>query len=386
MTATRRPNPSADQDARASQPKLRLAIVIGTRAQMVKMAPVMRGLQERGIPYWFLHSGQHRETFDDLRRDFGVKPPDLEAVDSTGDAKTLIRFSGWSLQAMTALRRRRRLLPFTDGYVLIHGDTASTLWGAALARLTNNRVVHVESGLRSFNLLDPFPEELFRLLTFRLTDVYACPDATAANNLARHSGERLTLGGNTLYDSLGIALAADVAPELPIPQGRFGIVSIHRFETLYSRSRLDAVVEGITRAARRSPMLVIAHPPLVHRLRQRNHLEVLQHADDVHVIPRMSYFPFITLLRRSAFVITDGGSNQEELAYLGKPTLVLRSATERQEGLGRNAVMAPVKASSIESFPDQAQQLQAPPLRYAHSPSERLVTWLNQQLSEPPGT
>ena len=362
---------------------MRLAVIIGTRAQMVKMAPVMRGLQDAGLDYWFLHTGQHCETFNDLRRDFGVKPPDAEAVASADDAKTLLRFGGWSLYAAAALAlSRRRILPLTGGLVLVHGDTASTVWGALLGRLTGNRVVHVESGLRSFRLLHPFPEELFRLITFRLAQVYACPDAWAMQNLKAYRGERLDLGGNTLYDALLRALQAEVEPAPPPPEGRFGVVSIHRFETLYRRGRLGAVVDGVLAAARHCPMLVIAHPPLVQRLRGTGLLTALNDAAEVRLVPRMSYFPFITLLRRSAFVVTDGGSNQEELAYLGKPTLVLRDATERQEGLGANAMLAPVAAASIRDFVGAADGCRRPPLCYAHSPSGRLVYWLRQELGE----
>jgi UDP-N-acetylglucosamine 2-epimerase (non-hydrolysing) len=348
---------------------------------MVKMAPVMRALQDSGIEYWFLHTGQHRETFDDLRRDFGVKPPDADAVSSSDDAKSLFRFGHWSLQAASALAfRARHLLPVRAGFVLVHGDTASTIWGALLGKATGNAVVHVESGLRSFRLWNPFPEELFRLATFRLTNVYACPDARAVSNLQGHRGERIDLGGNTLYDAFGMALAAGTAPGTPVPTSRFGVISVHRFETLYRRPRLEAVVDGVIAAARLCPLLVVGPPPLVHRLKRAGLLEQLETAPGVRVIPRMSYFPFITLLRRSAFVVTDGGSNQEELAYLGKPTLILREATERSEGLGANAVIQPVDARSIVSFAQESQLMATAPLRYEHSPSLRLVTWLQERM------
>lgn len=374
-------NRSTSPNSSSKIAKVRLAVVIGTRAQMVKMAPVMRALQDASLDYWFLHSGQHRETFDDLRRDFGVKIPDAEAVASADDAKTLLRFGGWTLQAVASLvLRRRQMLPVSGGLVLVHGDTASTPWGALLGRLTGNRVVHVESGLRSFRLLHPFPEELFRLLTFRLADVYACPDATALANVAKYRGERLDLGGNTLYDALHQALEAELEPDPTAPKGPYGVVSIHRFETLYRQRRLSAVVDGVITAAEHRLMLVVAHPPLVHRLRRYGLLGHLEQTAGVRLVPRMSYFPFITLLRRSTFVVTDGGSNQEELAYLGKPTLILRDATERGEGLGSNAVMAPVAAASIQRFADAPEQYVSAPLCYPHSPTERLVAWLQSQI------
>ena len=354
-----------------------IAIVIGTRAQMVKMAPVMRALQDADIDYWFLQSGQHRETFDDLRREFGVKPPDAEAVNTKDDAKSLFLFGGWSLRAARALlMSRRKMLPMSGGIVLVHGDTASTVWGALLGRLTGNAVLHVESGLRSFRITHPFPEEIFRLATFSLASAYACPDDRAIRNLAAYRGEKINLGGNTLYDAFRRASDAKDLPKPDIPSEAYGVISIHRFETLYSHTRLQAVVACILAAAQRYAVLVVAHPPLVHRLKSTGLLETLNQAAGVRLISRMPYFPFITLLRRSTFVVTDGGSNQEELAYLGKPTLILRKASERHEGLGANAILAPLQTSSVVDFLDHLDQYKTSPLSYDQSPTTRLINWL----------
>ena len=361
---------------------VRVAVVIGTRAQMVKMAPVMRALQDAGIDYWFLHSGQHRETFDDLRREFGVKQPDAEAIATAGDVKTLFAFGSWSIRAAASLfLSKRRILPMTCGIVLVHGDTASTVWGAMLGRLTGNAVMHVESGLRSFRLMHPFPEELFRLLTFTLATAYACPDQRAITNLNAYKGEKVDLGGNTLYDAFQRARTAMVTPDPAAPTEPFGIVSIHRFETIYRTRRLKTLVDCVMAVAERYQVLLVAHPSLMHRLRQTGLLQRLEQAPNVKITPRMPYFPFVTLLQRSTFVVTDGGSNQEELAYLGKPTLIFREASERHEGLSTNAVLGSISLRAVIDFLDQIDLYTHEPLTYPHSPTQRLIDWIVSNLS-----
>lgn len=358
---------------------MRIAVVIGTRAQMVKMAPVMRAMQDIGIDYWFLHTGQHRETFDDLRQDFGVKPPDAEAVSTTADVKTLFGFGSWSFRiAVALLFSRRRILPICHGVVLVHGDTASTVWGALLGRMTGNAVVHVESGLRSFHLMHPFPEELFRLVTFKLATAYACPDSKAVANLSSYKGEKLNMMGNTLYDSFLLAQGTRLTAEPLIQAEKFGLVSIHRFETIYRRRRLKSLVDCIMTVAKRYMVLLVAHPPLIHRLSQTGLLQVLEQSSRIKIIPRMSYFPFVALLKQSTFVITDGGSNQEELAYLGKPTLILRKASERYEGLGKNALLGSISPSTVINFLNRLDCYRRKPLAYTHSPTQRLIDWINR--------
>jgi UDP-N-acetylglucosamine 2-epimerase (non-hydrolysing) len=364
---------------------LRVAVVIGTRAQMVKMAPVMRALQDARIPYWFLHTGQHRETFDDLREEYGVKPPDQEVVATTDDAKDLLRFGGWGTAILARLvRRRQALLPFRNGIVLVHGDTASTVWGALLGRLTGNRVFHVESGLRSYNLLSPFPEELLRLITFHLSDVYGCPADWAMANLQGFKGTKIDLGANTLYDAYRTSLHIPVDLPFEPPKAPYSVFSIHRFETLYRRSHLEQVVECIERAAVHQHTLVVKHSALMHRLSKAGLLPRLHRHSAIQLIPRVRYAGFMQLIRSAEFVVTDGGSNQEELYYMGKPTLLLRKATERREGLGQNARMAPVGSPQIEAFFEHYRDYRQPPVLLSASPSAVIVDWIRANyLSKP---
>ena len=155
-------------------------IVLGTKAQLVKMAPVMVRLRDRDIPYRFVHTGQHQATMSEMLDEFGLKHPDV-VLHRGRDVVSLPQMAVWTAGILwKCLTRRREIFGEpARGIVLVHGDTLSTLLGALMGKVARLRVGHVESGLRSFRLFDPFPEEIIRLLTFRLSDSLYCPGSWA---------------------------------------------------------------------------------------------------------------------------------------------------------------------------------------------------------------
>jgi UDP-N-acetylglucosamine 2-epimerase (non-hydrolysing) len=364
----------------AGQPGGRIAVVIGTRAQLIKMAPLMRLLQDRGIAYRFIHTAQHRESLEEILEDFGVKSPDYVLFEWDDEARTLARFGGWLLRAgALLLRDRRRILPGRGGIVLTHGDTTSTIWGAALGRLTGNRVMHVESGLRSHRLLQPFPEEINRLVTFWLSDVYACPNDWALANLDRFRGVKLNTGANTLTDAVRMALEAGDGGTPGEDAGEYAVASVHRFENLFPRGRLAKVVEILEAVAESLPVRFLLHPPTRRQLDALGLRQRLDRNPRIETGPRLGFFAFHELVSRAAFVITDGGSNQEELSYTGKPALLLRDVTERIEGLGRNVVVCGLDLERARAFASSYERYRQPPQSLDIRPSERIVEWLVAQ-------
>ena len=140
-------------------------IVLGTKAQLVKMAPVMVRLTERGIPYRFIHTGQHQATMSEMLEEFELEQPDV-VLYSGRDIVSLPQMALWLLRILfqCLVSRKRVFGEDARGIVLVHGDTFSTLLGALMGRVARLRVGHVESGLRSFDVFHPFPEEITRLL------------------------------------------------------------------------------------------------------------------------------------------------------------------------------------------------------------------------------
>lgn len=356
-------------------------VFIGTKAQLIKMAPIMRELQRRNIEYNFIFSGQHQETIHDLRENFGIKDPDI-ILHNGRDITGIIQMSMWMLKILCKTLFSKKSLWKRDknGIVLNHGDTFSTLLGSLLAKLHGHRCAHVESGLRSFDIFNPFPEELVRRVTFLLTDIYYCPTDAAIKNVEKYRGKKVLTNGNTLYDALSTIKNQTAHPSLEIPNTPYAIASFHRFENIFNNQNLEKIIDIITETAQKIKVLIIAHKPTLIRLQKNNLLEKLKQHKNIELRPRYDYKNFIKLVIGSNYVITDGGSNQEECYYLGKPCLIIRSATERNEGLGSNAVLSNFDKKTISLFTETYQQHTAPEVTISPSPSEIIVEDLITQL------
>ena len=371
-----------------SAPAGTISCIVGTRAQLIKMAPVLLELERRRVAYRFVLTGQHEETIADLLAEFGIATRP-ERLFERGEVTRAWQAPWWFLGGLGRLWRRRRELLGAGGgrrgVAVVHGDTFSTLLGALAGRLAGAWVVHVESGLRSFRLLHPFPEELTRRLVFRLTDVACCPGRWACENLAGYRLERLDTGGNTLVDA--VALARRAAPG-PAREDAYAVCSLHRFENIFRRRRFDALLGLVERAAARCPVVFVLHPATRARLLRYGWLGRLEANPRIELRARMGYLDFMRLLAAARFVITDGGSNQEELSYLGIPTLLMREATERTEGLGETATLGGSDPAVLERFLDGLRDAPrpafSPPLL---SPSaliaERLESLAGGRPSEP---
>ncbi len=353
-------------------------VILGTKAQLVKMAPVMAELQRRDQPYNFIFTGQHQETMDALRGNFAVKAPDVVLYRGR-DITSVGRMLLWMLRILAqSMVQRRRIFAGDSGggLVLVHGDTFSTLLGALMGRLAGHRVAHVESGLRSFRLFHPFPEEITQLATFCLAQVYFCPGEWAVGNLSRFRGVKVDTRFNTLLDSLRNALQAPPCKNLDVPDERYCIATMHRFENLYSREVVLRNIELIEIAAERLRVLFIMHPVTRKKLSQFGILSRLESHPNIQLRPRYDYFGFMQLVGRAEFMISDGGSNQEECFYLGKPCLLLRKATERHEGIGRNVVLSHYDHKVFEDFVTSYPDFAFPGTLEGCSPSAQICDYL----------
>ncbi len=259
-----------------------------------------------------------------------------------------------------------------DGLVLVHGDTFSALLGALMGRLAGLRVGHVESGLRSFNLWHPFPEEITRLLTFRLSHVLYCPGEWAMANVAKLARERIDTGSNTLSDTLALALAHATRSD-HVPQEAFAIASLHRYENIFKRARFEQLIETVEAMAQERRVLFILHPPTQRKLEQYHLRGRLEANPRIELRPRYTYFDVIALMRRADCIVTDGGSIQEESSYLGVPCLLLRASTERREGVGENVVLSNYQPDVIAEFLRAPELHRRPPIAQERSPSQRIV-------------
>ena len=327
-----------------------LLVLVGTKAQFIKTAPILRELDVREIAYRLVYTGQHSETFDLLEAAFGTRAPDDVLVPGF-EAATRRSFLNWCFRYWLAVLRRILGGHWKGMRIgLVHGDTASTLFGALAIRIARGRVGHVEAGLRSTRVLEPFPEEIVRRLVSRLSALHFVPDAHAAANLRGVYGRVINTGGNTLRDALFMSLRR--IGELPREGGGGGyaIASIHRSENLSHRANFDLLVEEVIAASEQIPVKFVLHPVTRAHIEARGWLPRLQQYPQLDLQERVDYPDFVALLLGSRFLLTDGGSNQEEAAMLGLPTLLLRRATERPDGLGDNVVLSGLDRDVIRAF------------------------------------
>jgi len=343
-----------------------ISVFLGTKAQLIKMAPVMLELDRRGWNYQVLDTGQHAGLIPEILQQLEVRPADIQLYgDRQQGVSTLLGGCRWiasltSRYLPSAPFVRRELFHNTTGISLVHGDTVSTLLATLIAKRGGQKVAHVEAGLRSWRYLDPFPEELVRVCVMHLAHYLFAPSAAAQENLDKMSLSARTypLPGNTALDTLSRDLQR-APPALPkLPPG-YALATVHRLETIYRRRILRRVVDILLAAHRRQPLVFVQHPATMHRLRAYN-LESSLAAAGVIQIPLTDHVSFLHLLRGAAFVLTDGGSIQEEASYLGVPCLLLRRAAERGEGLGENVLLSDLNDGTATTFLDQFADYRRP--------------------------
>ncbi|MEX2621346.1 MAG: UDP-N-acetylglucosamine 2-epimerase [Egibacteraceae bacterium] len=359
----------------------RIHVFLGTKAQYIKTAPLLRLMDEQGVEYRLIDSGQHARLSVTMRADLGVRDPDYvlggkENVDTIGHALL------WSGRLTTRLRSPARLrgdvFGGAGGVCVVHGDTPSTLLAALMARRAGLQVAHLEAGLRSHSLLNPFPEELVRLWVMRLSQLLFAPDRAALANLRamRLRGRVIPLQGNTVIEALRHSLR-DAGP----PGSGPVVVTMHRVENLRNRRRLDAMVRLVLRIAERQAVRFVLHGPTIQTLARSGADQLIRDAG-VEMSPLVPHFEFTRLLHTAPFVITDGGSIQEECALLGVPTLLWRLRSERPDGLGSNVVLSRYEPAVVDAFLAQPDRHRHDPFSPDVTPSKEILDQLLATLDE----
>lgn len=364
-----------------------ILIPIGTKAQLIKMAPVILALHEREIPFDFVLTGQHQETMADLIDGFGLVAPAYRLA-TINEADTSLKLAAWLLKILKRhLRTTSIVAQKKYHYCLVHGDTMSTLVGALIARRHGIKVAHVEAGLRSHSIFHPFPEELTRLAVSRLSSIFYCSGSTAISNVERlrDKADIVDIGQNTLLDSVRFALSEQFQS---FPQskdnGRYCVVSVHRFENISNSKRLRFILETIQTFAQTIKVKFVLHAATRNKLAQGGWLPILEKANGIELLPRMRYFEFINLISQAQFLVSDGGSNQEESSYLDIPCLLMRQRTERDEGLGTNVVLSEYDPKRIQTFFETNKERPARPAasldRFSEQPSQIIARDLEARL------
>ncbi len=309
----------------------RVILAFGTRPEAIKMAPVYRALAARGVlePLVVL-TGQHRTQLDQALEIFQIPvAADLAAMTHCQDLPEL---------AARILPPAARLFRELGGhYVLVHGDTLTTFVSAWAAFLERIPVGHVEAGLRSGSLAEPFPEEANRMLTDVLADLYFAPTQGARQNLLSEGvpAERIRVTGQTAVDAVVFAAQrGTLPPGLDVP-GPLVAVTLHRRENW---PLLPQLGEALAEVARCHPGWTFVVPLHLNPLVRRALVPALAGVGNVKVMEPLEYGQMAALLARCRLIVTDSGGLQEEGASLGVPVAVVRNVTERPEGVAAGIV------------------------------------------------
>lgn len=357
-----------------------LFFFIGTEAELIKLFPVMGELSDRKVPYRIIASGQNDLKKSAVLRALNGGKVDLELSDEQSIRKTAAGLLGW--YAATWRKARTQLVEtfgaetLRGSVMVVHGDTVSTMMGAYLGRKLGMQVAHVEAGLRSHNWLNPFPEEIDRVLTSRKATLHFAPGQEAVANLRGAKGKVVDTVYNTIIDSL--AYSRRMPCENPAVQAQcdgpaYFVFVMHRQENLANKKLVEAMVRRIVAQTKTLRCVMILHKPTEVTLTQMGLLETLRANPQVVLLPRVEYFDFMKLLQGAEFVITDGGSNQEELAYMGKPCLIMRDRTERTDGLGENARLYGGDLQAVDDFVQNYGRYRREPVIPAQSPAARIA-------------
>lgn len=348
---------------------------IGTTAELIKLAPVIRELEKRKINFKIIASGQTNVNFEELSFLIKKNKADIAFPHKTNKSSMLL-FSFWSMLTIFrgfALRGEFAKAHKTNTFFIVHGDPVSSLIGALIAKFFGLKLVHVESGLRSFNYLEPFPEEITRQIISKLANVHFAPNEWALQNLLKSPGVKINTKQNTMLESY-----LRIPRRKSIYKGKYFVLIVHRQEhVIFDKQRSKQLIEFILQNIGKDMKCVfIRHDTTANFLESVGFKLPNNKKDKVIFAPRFKYIDFVNLIRNSEFLVTDGGGNQEEAYYMGLPCLLLRNYTERIEGLSENIVLSKGNLQVIKEFMDNYMKYRSKKISMRQKPSKIIVDYL----------
>ena len=325
----------------------KILLVFGTRPEAIKMAPLVKALQKdtEHFETRVCVTAQHRQMLDQVLEVFGITPEyDLNIMAPNQDL--------YDITAKVLLGLREVLKDFRPDTVLVHGDTTTSMAASLAAFYMQIPVGHVEAGLRTYNMLSPWPEEMNRQVTDRICTYYFAPTEQSKVNLLQENidAKKIFITGNTVIDALLMAVdiisttagvKEKMAKELQekgytVGDREYILVTGHRREN-FGDGFLH-ICKAIKELAALHPEMDIVYPVHLNPNVQKPVYELLSGLSNVYLISPLDYLPFIYTMQHSTLLLTDSGGVQEEAPSLGKPVLVMRDTTERPEAVEAGTV------------------------------------------------
>lgn len=326
-----------------------IIFVIGTTAEAIKLKALWEILETEERPFRIVNLGQHSSNLREMcaaeyekEKIFEVRKGQYHDLRNSFEA--LVWFFSMNIKLIRYFNSTDRITS-----VIVQGDTLSTLIGALAGRFCRLKILHIEAGLRSFNLFHPFPEEISRRLVSKLSNHNFCPTSVEVRNLlseGKPADQISETFGNTSFDNL---------PEniIPIPETeKFVLVTLHRHELLTKIRKLREILYSIETLSQKFKIYIFLDS------RAMNLSKKLWDPsnDRIVILSKMPRTDFFKYLLAAEWVLTDSGGLQEECAFLGIPTLVYRKATERFDRVGENVFLANWNCENVVDFSDNYQR------------------------------
>jgi len=322
---------------------IKVLTVFGTRPEAIKMAPLADLLsKDSDIEHRLCVTAQHREMLDQVLKLFDIVP-DYD-LDIMSHGQTLFDVTAQVLQGLAPI-----LDEFQPDLIVVHGDTSTTLSASLAAFYKQISIAHVEAGLRTGNLLSPWPEEGNRQITSTLATLHFAPTEMSKNNLlAEHiNANNIAITGNTVIDAL-IQVTQKLDDDKALlqllrlqfkqldPQKKLILVTGHRRESF--GGGFEDICNALAEIAKLHSDVQIVYPVHLNPNVQEPVQRILKNIDNIFLIEPLEYLPFVYLMMQSHLILTDSGGIQEEAPSLGKPVLVMRNTTERPEAVNAGTV------------------------------------------------
>ena len=339
---------------------MKILLVFGTRPEAIKMCPLALQLAKtKGVEVKVCVTGQHREMLDQVLNIFKVTPDfDLNLMKPN---QTLEWLTSAILQGVGDVIRT-----FEPALVLVHGDTTTSFAASLAAFYQQVEVGHVEAGLRTGDILSPWPEEANRKLTATLTKLHFAPTQTAKDNLLSegHAADNIYVTGNTVIDALLSTVKIirkspeKSAPELIELLSKIGdkkkiLITGHRRENI--GQSFQQICQALQEIAIANPQVHLIYPVHLNPKVSKPVHDYLGNIENIHLIKPLDYLSFITLMDNCDIILTDSGGIQEEAPSLNKPVLVLRNNTERPEAVAAGTVK--LVGTEVKTIVDEVTKL-----------------------------
>jgi UDP-N-acetylglucosamine 2-epimerase (non-hydrolysing) len=346
-----------------------LLIAYGTTAELIKISPIIKGLDNK-LDFELYCTNQQQQDLIQFHKEFSIFPNYTFKNKNNFGLLTATDVPNWFISNFIRIFKILKN-NLNVSHIIVQGDTLTAFMGALVGWVLNINVIHIEAGLRSRNVLHPFPEELIRRFISRVSEINFAPGHEAYRILKNNKGVTIDTHFNT-----GVERLLEIK-DLKVNNGNAFecVILLHRTELLSNKRELKRTMHQILKISNSFSTLFIVDQHLKHYISKLSSLNVSEYVN-LHISPKLSHVKLIQVIKTCKFVISDSGGLQEELYILGKPLLVHRKKTERNDGIGSNALLSQFRKDAVLEFSRNFKKYEREEQKVKILPSEIILDYI----------